>query len=180
MKTKKGFTRILTACEQKQRDHASLLVIQTLDATAKKASKNEEVNKRLTDQVGKLSSYMYKIQFEKCQKLLKLWDMGEYIAKDTTDYRAQASSIFSKVKNLFNDNNLKLPKSTSIEVRGQNKKKEYFILALFSSLSEARAFEHQAAEGRRKNLTKMKTLRMEPKDAEALPLITWQDALEEW
>ena len=28
--------------------------------------------------------------------------MGEYIAKDTTDYRAQASSIFSKVKTLFN------------------------------------------------------------------------------
>ena len=120
---------------------------------------------------------MYKIQFEKCQKLLKLWDMGEYIVKDTIDYRAQASSIFSKVKALFNDNNLKLPKSTSIEVRGQNKKKEYFILALFSSLSEARAFEHQAAEGRRKNLTKMKTQRMEPQDAEAFPLISWQDAL---
>ena len=51
-------------------------------------------------------SYMYKVQFEKCQKLLKLWDMGAYISKDTTDYRAQASSIFSKVKALFNDNNL--------------------------------------------------------------------------
>ena len=170
--------RVLTACEQKQRDQASLLIVQTLDATAKKASKNEEVNKRLTNQLGKLSSYMYKVQFEKCQKLLKLWDMGAYISNDTTDYRAQASSIFSKIKTLFTDNNLKLPKSTSIEIRGQNRKKEYFILALFSSLSEARAFEHQAAEGRRKNVTKMKTQRMEPQDAEAFPLITWQDALE--
>ena len=98
--------RILTACEQKERDKASQLIIQTLDTTAMKASKNEEVNKRLTDQMGKLSSYVYKIQFEKCQKLLKLWDMGEYIAKDITDYRAQASSIFSKVKTMFNDNDL--------------------------------------------------------------------------
>ena len=95
--------------------------------------------------MGKLSSYVYKIQFKKCQKLLKLWDMEEYIAKDITDYCAQASSIFSKVKTMFNDNNLKLPKSTSIEVKGQNKKMEYFILALFSSTSEAETFEHQAA-----------------------------------
>ena len=62
---------------------------------------------------------------------MRIWDMGAYISKDTTDYCAQASSIFSKVKTLFNDNDLKLPKSTSIEIRGQNKKKEYFILALF-------------------------------------------------
>ena len=106
--------RILTACEQKQRDQASLLIVQTLDATAKKASKNEEVNKRLTNQLGKLSSYMYKVQFEKCQKLLKLWDMGAYISNDTTDYRAQASSIFSKIKTLFTDNNLKLPKAQAL------------------------------------------------------------------
>ena len=90
--------------------------------------------------MGKLFSYVYKIKYEKCQKLLKLWDMGQYIAKDITDYRAQASSIFSKIKSMFNDNNLKLPKSTYIEVRGQNKKKEYFILALFSSISEAKTF----------------------------------------
>ena len=82
--------------------------------------------------------------------------MGEYIVKDITDYCAQASSIFSKVKTLFNDNNLKLPKSTSIEIRGQNKKKE---------------------EGIRKNIIKMKTQRMEPQEAEAFPLISWQDAL---
>ena len=81
------------------------------------------------------------------------------IAKDITNYRAQASSIFSKVETMFNDNNLKLPKTTNIEVRGQNKRKEYFILALFSSISEAKTFEHQGAEGRRKNVTKIGTAR---------------------
>jgi len=93
----------------------------------------------------KLSSYVYEIQYEQCQKQLKLWDMGQYIAKDITYYRAQASRIFSKIKTMYNDNDLKLPKSTSIEVRGQNKKKELVILALFSSVSEAKTFEHQAA-----------------------------------
>ena len=53
--------RLLTVCEQKERDKASQLILQTLDTTAKSASKNEEVNKRLTDQVGKLSSYVYEI-----------------------------------------------------------------------------------------------------------------------
>ena len=118
-------------------------------------------------------SYVYKIQFEKCQKLLKLWYIGEYIGKDIADYHAQASNIFSKVNTMFNDNDLKYPKSTSIEIRGQNKKKEYFILALFSSVSEAKNFEHQAAKGRRKIVTKMKIQRLEPQDAEAFPLISW-------
>ena len=122
--------------------------------------------------MGKLTAHVYKIQYEKCQKLLKLWDMGQYIAKGITDYCAQASSIFSKVKTMFNDNNLKLLKRISNEVRGQNKKKEYFILALFSSISEVKTFEHQAAEGRRKSVTKIKTQRMEPKYAEAFPLVS--------
>ena len=126
----------------------------------------------------KLSSYVYEIQYEQCQKQLKLWDMGQYIAKDITYYRAQASRIFSKIKTMYNDNDLKLPKSTSIEVRGQNKKKELVILALFSSVSEAKTFEHQAAEGRRKNVTKMKTQKIEPLDADAFLLISWQDACE--
>ena len=108
--------RILTSCEQKERDKASLLILQTFDTTAKKTSENTEVCKRLTDQMGKLSSYVYKIQYEQCQKQLKLWDMDQYIAKDVTDYRALASSIFSKSKSMFNDNNLNHPKSTSIEV----------------------------------------------------------------
>ena len=47
---------------------------------------------------------------------------------------------------------------------------------MFSSISKAKTLEHQAAEGRRKNVTKMKTQRMEPQDADAFPLILWQDA----
>ena len=168
--------RILTSCEQKERDKASKLILTTLEATAKKTSENTEACKRLSSQVGKLASFVYRTQYERCQKQLKLWDMDQYIEKGSTDYRALASSIFTKVKSMFSENHLHLPKSTSIEVRGQNKKKEYFILALFSSISEAKTFEHQAAEGRRKNVTKMKTQRMEPQDAEAFPLVTWKDA----
>ena len=92
---------------------------------------------RERDQVGKLSSFVFKIQYKQCQKQLRLLDMEQYIAKDITDYHAQASSIFSKIKSMFNDNHLKLPKSTRIAVRGQNKEKEYFILALITSISEA-------------------------------------------
>ena len=102
--------------------------------------------------------------------------MDRYIDKSITDYRAQSSSIFTKLKSMFSENQLNLPKSTSIEVRGKNKKNELFILALFSSVSEAKTFEHQAAEGRRKNVTTMKTQRMEPQDAEDFPLVSWQDA----
>ena len=50
--------------------------------------------------------------------------------------------IFTKLKSMFTENQLNLPKSTSIEVRGKNKKNELFILALFSSPSEAKTFEH--------------------------------------
>ena len=74
--------------------------------------------------------------------------MDEYIEKGITDYRALASSIYTSVKAMFTENHLHLPKSTSIEVRGQNKKKECFILALFSSISEAKTFEHQATDGK--------------------------------
>ena len=98
--------------------------------------------------------------------------MDRYIDKSITDYPAQSSSIFTKLKSMFSENQLNLPKSTSIEVRGKNKKNELFILALFSSVSEAKTFEHQAAEGRRKNVTTMKTQRMEPQDAEDFPLVS--------
>ena len=91
------------------------------------------------------------------------------------NFRAQSSSKFTKIKSMFSENHFNLPKSTSIEVRGKNKKNELFILALFSSASEAKTFEHQAAEGRRKNVTTMKTQRMEPQDAVAFPLVSWQD-----
>ena len=127
--------RILTSCEQKERDKASKLILKTLEITAKKTSENTEVCKRLTNQVGKLASFVYKTQYERCQKQLKLWDMDKYIEKGITDYRALSSSIFSKIKSMFNNNHLNLPKSTSIEVRGHNKKKDYFLLALFSSIT---------------------------------------------
>ena len=117
---------ILTSCEQKEIDKASLLILQTLDTTAKKTSENTEVCKRLTDQVGKLSSFVYKIQYEQCQKQLKLWDMEQNIAKDITDYRTQASRIFSEIKSMFNDNDLNLPKSTSSKRPKQEKGVLYF------------------------------------------------------
>ena len=68
--------RILTSCEQKERDKASLLILQTLETTAKKTSENT-VCKRLTVQMGKHSSYVSKIQYEQCQKQLTLWDMDK-------------------------------------------------------------------------------------------------------
>ena len=46
--------RLLTVCEQKERDKASQLILQMLDDTSKKVSKNEEVNKRLTRDVQKI------------------------------------------------------------------------------------------------------------------------------
>ena len=87
---------------------------------------NSEVCSRLTDQVGKLISFVYKTQYERCQKQLqlKLWNMDKYIDKSITDFRAQSSSIFTKIKSMFSENHLNLPKSTSIEVRGKNKKQE--------------------------------------------------------
>ena len=51
------------------------------------------------------------------------------------------------------------------------------ILALFSSIAEAKTFENQAAEARKKGVFKMKTQRMDPQDADAFPMISWQDTL---
>ena len=56
-----------------------------------------------------------------------------------TDHRAQASNIYNKVKATFNKTQLKL---SNIELRGQNKEKEFFILATFSSIAEAKIFEN--------------------------------------
>ena len=120
--------RILTTCEQKERDNAIQLIVKTLETTAKKTSENSEVCSRLTEQVGKLTSFVYKTQYENCQKQLKLWNMDRYIDKSITDYRAQSSSIFTKLKSMFSENQLNLPKSTSIEVRGKNKKMSFLLL----------------------------------------------------
>ena len=89
--------------------------------------------------------------------------MNEYIAVGIIDYRAQGSNIYNKVKAVFSNNHLKLLSMTNNEVRGQNKKKKYFILALFSSISEARTFENQAAKARKKGVFEIKTQRMDHK-----------------
>ena len=78
---------------------------------------------------------------------------------------------------MFSASNLKFPSSTNIEIRGQNKKMEFFILAPFSSIAEAKTFENQVAEARKKGVSKMKTQRMDPLDADAFPLLSWQDQL---
>ena len=57
-------SRVLTVCEQKERDKASKLRLQTLEITANKASKNEEIINRVLDKHGKLTSYVYKMQHE--------------------------------------------------------------------------------------------------------------------
>ena len=73
--------QILTTCEQKEGDNAIQLIVKMLETTAKKTSENSEVRSRLTDQVGKLTSFVYKTQYERCQKQLKLWNMDRYIDK---------------------------------------------------------------------------------------------------
>ena len=41
-----------------------------------------------------------------------------------TDYRAQASNIYNKVKAMFNENQLKLSSNTNIETKGPEQEKE--------------------------------------------------------
>ena len=65
--------------------------------------------------------------------------MEQNIAAGGTDSHDQASNIYNKVKATFNKTQLKL---SNIELRGQNKEKEFFILATFSSIAEAKTFEH--------------------------------------
>ena len=125
--------RLLAACDQKERVKNSKLRLQALEITANKLSKNEEIAIRIVDKQGKLIAYVYKMQYEQCQKTLKLWDMDKYIDAGVTEYRAQASNIY---------------RNTNIEIRGQNKKNEFFILALFSSIAEAKTFENQVDEAR--------------------------------
>ena len=117
-------TRLLDICEQKERDKASKLRLQTLETTADKPSQNEEIANRLLDKHGKLTALVYKMLYEKCQKTLKPWNMDKYIDVGVTEYRAQAANIYSKVKAMFNAKNLIFPSSTNIEIRGQKKNKE--------------------------------------------------------
>ena len=85
---------------------------------------------------------------------------------------------FNKVSTVFHVKGLKLPQSTRIEIRGQDKKKDPFILALCSTKAKARTFENQMAEARRKEALKIKTVRMEPQGDPAFPIPAWQITLE--
>ena len=127
----------------------------------------------MLDKHGKPTSYVYKMQHEQCQKTLKLWDMDQVLL--TIVLRHLTST--TKSKPCLTKNQLKLSSNTNIEIRGQNKKKEFFILATFSSIAEAKTFENQAAEARKKGVSKMKTQRMDHQDVEAFPLVMWQNAL---
>ena len=44
-------------------------------------------------------------------------------------------------------------------------------------MAEAKTFENQATETRKKGVSKMKTQRMDHQDVEAFPLVMWQNAL---
>ena len=57
-------------------------------------------------------------------------------------------------------------------MRGQMNKKNSF-LAFFSTASEARMFQKQMAEARRKGAIKIKTLRKELQAVAAIPIPTW-------
>ena len=56
--------------------------------TANKTSKNEEIVNRIVDKHGKLTANVYKMQYEKCQKTLKLWDSDKYIDAGVIEYSA--------------------------------------------------------------------------------------------
>ena len=99
--------------------------------------------------------------------------MGNY-----SDRKVQARNLFNKVSSVFKDNGLSLPSSTRIEIWGHDKKKNPFVIAQFSNTSEARTFENQAAQARKKGLLKMKTFRMDPKEDQAFSIPSWQTTLE--
>ena len=83
------------------------------------------------------------------KKKLKLLDVSEYLGNDS-DRKIKVKNLFNKVKSVFQEKGLNLPNSTQIEICGQNSKKQPFVLVLFSKSSDARTFENQAAQARRK------------------------------
>ena len=166
----KGF---LIAAEEKERDAASKKVLKTVEVAADQASKNEVVTSRMMEHQGHLTSVLYKQVHEENQKQLKLLEVSEFLGNDS-DRKVQARNLFNKVSSVFKDNGLSLPSSTKIEIWGYDKKKNPFVVAQFSNTSEARTFENQAAQARKKGLLKMKTIRMEPKEDPAFPIPQWR------
>ena len=80
--------------------------------------------------------------------------MQDYLSADTTDYQNQARKVFKKIKSTLEANQLQPRASTKIEIRGQDKKKNFFILAFFSTNAEVRPFEHQARKEEGKELSR--------------------------
>ena len=104
-------------------------------------------------------------------------EVSEFLVNDS-DRKIQIRNLFNKVSSVFKDNGLSLPSSTRFEIWGHDKKKNPFIVALFSTTSEARTFENQAAQARKKGLLKMKTFRMDLKEDPPFPIPSWQTTLE--
>ena len=148
-------------------------MLKTLEVAADQASKNEVVTARMMEHQGHLTSTVYKQVHEENQKQLKLTEVSELLGNDL-----DGKNLFNKVSSVFKDNGLSLPSSTRIEIWGHDKKKNPFIVAQFSNTSEARTFENQAAQARKKGLLKMKTFRMDPKEDPAFPIPSWQTTQE--
>ena len=53
------------------------------------------------DQQGKLTAYVYKMQYGQCQKTLKFRDVDKYIDAGVTEYRAYASERVSMLRTSY-------------------------------------------------------------------------------
>ena len=93
---------------------------------------------------GKLTATVYKQCHEESQKQLKLLEAKEYLGNDT-DHKVRYRNLLNTFSTAFKNNGLNLPSSAQFKIWDHDKKKQPFILALFSSTSNARTFEIEAA-----------------------------------
>ena len=129
--------------------------MQKLEFRANKAIKSQELVNQLAERHGKLTSAVYKLHHEESQKTLKLYEMQEYLSGDTTDYQTQTRNVNNKIKSTFETNQQQLPRSTRIKIRGQDKKKIFFILAFFSTTASSLLRNHQASACRYCGLSRL-------------------------
>ena len=92
--------------------------------------------------------------------------------------QVQVGNLFNKVSSAFQEKGLSLPKRTRNKIWGQDKRKQPFILSLFSNSSEARTFENQVSQARKKEALNIKTQRMDSKTDAAFPISTLQTTFE--
>ena len=102
----------------------------------------------MMDHQGKRTATVYKQCHEENQKQLKITEATEYLGNDPEN-KVKARHLFNIVNTVFKDNGLSLPSSTRIEIWGHDKKKQPFIVALFTSTSDVRSFENQSAQARK-------------------------------